>query len=528
MRQSILLSLLLAMTTIVVGCPEPEPSSAVNVFKPGSFGNYSTNFQPQILSETRLNFGDMDAGESSSIPLEIRNVGKEVLVISGYESTAEFEVRGLDEELSVPVGESVMIRVNYQALDEEPRNGELVIFSNDPENPRWKVEIFANQRFPCLAIEPQAVDFGTVDPFLNETSSRDIKISNCSSNATTTFMLEDLVGEGFEAPLSRDETSLEPGEFVEISLTFVPTRSGAYEGQLIVSSNDYFEERKVVELRGYGKDRECPVAIITGSNPQGQTVRANPINVIDALPLDNIELSAGDSYDPEGQSVTYEWSLVGRPQDSAARLEPNLGSENVRLWLDLAGEYMVDLRVVSGFGVPSCQTARLRVRATADQDIHIQLVWDTPNDPNQQDSSGADMDVHLVHPNGQWDQTPYDCFWRNLNPDWATPREVRPDGTQTGWDDDPSLDIDDVSGWGPENINLDNPQNVRYSVGVHYFAHHGYGSSFSTIRVYIGGVLVHEAPRKLMGDQDFWHVADIDWAARQVIPVDTLQRGFPE
>jgi hypothetical protein len=180
---------------------------------------------------------------------------------------------------------------------------------------------------------------------------------------------------------------------------------------------------------------------------------------------------------------------------------------------------MVELDVVDSRGIRSCQPARMAITSIPDEDIHVQLVWDTPNDNNQLDGVGSDVDVHLLHPSGRWNERPFDCFWQNLEPDWGV--EGRPG-------DNPSLDIDDVDGWGPENINYDNPTNgLRYSVGVHYFSDHGYGSSYVTLRIYLGGVLDTELRRKRMSDQQFWHALDIEWPERQVVQVDRTYNAIP-
>lgn len=513
------------------GCPDPEPRPVVDIFDPLAFGTYETNFHPEINSELRVDFGDVDISMTVGRQITLTNIGRAVLKISDMEVTEGFLLIPPDDSTThdVAVGESIHVFVEYTAHTDAPFTGELRVTSNDPENTEWTVGLFANHRFPCLLVRPMSVDFGIVDPGASATA--DVEVSNCSPNADTTFSLVGFRGDPVFSQVQRDlieDVVLLPGESRVIPIAFAPIQSGAHTGKMLLISDDFFEPDRVVDLRGYGKDAPCPTAIITGIAPSGTTVRANPNGTLNALPLDNIQLSAADSFDPEQGSLIYEWALVQRPTDSAARIEPSAVDVQTRLWLDLAGEYHVELSVFSERNVRSCQTARLRVLATADQDIHIQLVWDTPNDPNQLDSQGSDVDLHLLHANGTWDQTPWDCFWRNLSPDWGAPRATLPDGRQVGYDDDPSLDIDDVNGWGPENINLDNPEPVTYQVGVHYFSDHGYGASFATVRVYIGGVLFREMPRQRIVDQDFWHVAQIQWPGGQVVPVNTVSRGFPE
>jgi hypothetical protein len=99
-----------------------------------------------------------------------------------------------------------------------------------------------------------------------------------------------------------------------------------------------------------------------------------------------------------------------------------------------------------------------------DKDLHIQLVWTTPDDPDETDMTGTDLDLHLRHPdaNGGWnsDAGQFDCYFANKTPDW---------GAQLDPADNPTLDIDDTNGAGPENINLAHPEAITYDVAALYF-----------------------------------------------------------
>ena len=76
-------------------------------------------------------------------------------------------------------------------------------------------------------------------------------------------------------------------------------------------------------------------------------------------------------------------------------------------------------------------------------------------DEDREDLNGADVDLHLSHPSGMgWFDSTYDCHYFNPTPDWGVLNQLA---------DDPSLDIDDIDGGGPENINLNNPQDTTSS-----------------------------------------------------------------
>jgi hypothetical protein len=202
----------------------------------------------------------------------------------------------------------------------------------------------------------------------------------------------------------------------------------------------------------------------------------------------------------------------------------DLSTPNAQFFVDLAGVYVFHLIVTDEFGFQapsnSCPQAEasITVNSLPDEDIHVELTWSTPGDPNETDSEGTDIDLHFRHPNGgRWNQSPYDCYFANPNPDWGP----------TGAMSNPSLDIDDINGAGPENINLNDPEFTDqttipgpYIVGVHYYSSGGlftadYGSSESTIRVYLGGVLEGTYTRVLNVTGNFWEVAGVIWTSNE-------------
>jgi hypothetical protein len=144
-----------------------------------------------------------------------------------------------------------------------------------------------------------------------------------------------------------------------------------------------------------------------------------------------------------------------------------------------------------------------------DWDISVILTWDTEN---------TDLDVHLLHPSGNWDSSPFDCYWLNREPNWGNPNSR---------EDDPRMVQDDVDGFGPERILLNNPENLTYRVGVFYFSDHGPGASRATIQIFAGDVEL-QIEDKLLTDRQFWDVATIEWGPRpSITPVDNVFNGFP-
>jgi|GEM_PF-2027374 len=88
-------------------------------------------------------------------------------------------------------------------------------------------------------------------------------------------------------------------------------------------------------------------------------------------------------------------------------------------------------------------------------------------------------------------------------------------------DDDPTLDIDDVNGWGPENISVKDPSSGIYRVVVRLYADPnrvvGDGGPSSaataTVQIYLNGerAISDGIAHEFYGSATYWKVADIVW-----------------
>jgi hypothetical protein len=133
--------------------------------------------------------------------------------------------------------------------------------------------------------------------------------------------------------------------------------------------------------------------------------------------------------------------------------------------------------------------------------------------------------LHLRHPNGDaWSRGTLDCYCANRAPDWGPIGPVA----------DPSLDIDDINGAGPENITIEEPEDTDAHdgrpcrVGVEYFRADNFatggtwGPSEATVRVFLEGRLAGVFVGVLEDTSHLWEVADIVWTPgdRRVVEID--------
>ncbi len=123
------------------------------------------------------------------------------------------------------------------------------------------------------------------------------------------------------------------------------------------------------------------------------------------------------------------------------------------------------------------------------------------------------MDLHLLAPGGE-PRSDLDCHYQNClggSLDW---------GVIGNRDDDPKLDLDDIPGVGPENINIKTPAPGTYTVFVHDYPYTTYEPSNAvTVKVHIGGALVFTDTRSVSGEDSDTYFCEISWPAGTVSPL---------
>jgi len=246
-------------------------------------------------------------------------------------------------------------------------------------------------------------------------------------------------------------------------------------------------------------------------------------------PQTNLHLSASAlGFDADTVSG-WRWTVV-QPVGSASVFLPAANVEAPTFEANVAGTYVFTLHALDAAGQPVPKSGSMVINVVPLSAIHVELLWETPGDDDPTDtgftgfgeSVGSDVDLHFLHPSagesppanppgldGYFD-TRFDCYWQNTNPQWA--------GVDTATD--PRLDRDDTDGAGPENINLDTPEEgAVYRIGVHYWDDWGYGTSYATVRVYLDGELAWQWGGVTLLNDDLWEVAEIAWPSGEVTPL---------
>ena len=454
-------------------------------------------------------------------PIIVQNVGTAPLSISNIQVVPTGRFR-LETELEYPFtlqpSELQDLGVSYTPETDQFDSAVLVVNSNDEETPRLEVPITANGAEPCISVTHEdGYDFN--QRIIGETAPENFTIQNCSDPVngaalevySLEWLEEDITISLATRPgaLPGENLVLNPGETSSFVVEYTPTEEIVNQAVLRITSNDAVKNPLDIDIRGIGSSNGCPTAVavcrVVGSG-------GGYDSEVSALPLQELECDATQSIDADGAIDIYEWTVIERPVGSVAPFTPAPNVADPNFFVDLAGRYVFRLNVIDDGGAVSCEPADVTVVAVPDETIHVQLTWHTPNDPDETDFSGTDLDLHFLHPLGSIGHSRYDVHWLNKTPNWG------------GGLANPSLDIDDTNGAGPENINLDGPEaDSNYRVGVHYWSDSGLGASDATIRIYIYGLLQFELTRTLASTDDYWDVAAIIWDSGDVVRIDTVE-----
>ena len=109
---------------------------------------------------------------------------------------------------------------------------------------------------------------------------------------------------------------------------------------------------------------------------------------------------------------------------------------------DVSGDYQICLTVGDSNNCDASQDC-IFLTVKPQVALHIELTWDT---------GSSDIDLHYRAPFGNWFTSGDDVYYLSMTPDWGGNNRGQPDNNSAN---DPRLDVDNIVGFGPENINQD-------------------------------------------------------------------------
>ncbi len=493
--------LALAAVLALAGCVKNDPG-VIRALQPDIAVTTLSGVENTVI------FGEVVALYESSIPFTIVNAGRADLNVKdirikdnadgifsvAWDPAADDD--GNDDVMALEPDESAVVYVTFMPATYLDYARTLEIESNDPDSPVVKVSlqgVGVDGDIPDIQVSQSAVDFGDVEPgdddiawfTIKNVGDGDLDISSIAQTGSGAFVAQ--------TPLSAQ--TIPPEGEVQVIFEYAPTVATGDSGKLVITSNDPDEEEVEVLLVGNGgSDDEYPVAVID----------------CDAVvrPLTTYDLDGRGSYDPNGGTLTsYAWTLLEAPQGSTSELI-NENTDYATLFIDTAGDWEVGLSVTNDVGLSSAPT-RCAFEAIPEDKIHVELSWNTGD---------TDLDLHLVQAGFDFFDNRGDCCWCNKNPDWGTSSTA----------DDPLLALDNIVGYGPEDLTVDAPGDGDYEVKVHYFKDlQGSGAvTTATVKVWLNGALAGTYSQNLTHNQ-VWDVGYIRWPQATFAPVSVEPYAAP-
>gem|GEM_PF-4402232 len=458
--------------------------------------------EPEIeVTPEELDFAGVDITETLERDCTVKNIGSYPLTISKFEFGAvtddyEFTVAPPTTPLTLEQNEEVSVSILYSPDEIAPDFGSLVIDSDDADEDHIIVQFINDGSPPDIQATPQTLQFG---PQQADTSViKTIQILNAGGRL---LIIDDYVLETegtifYKANVPGD--LLGGGQSTVVKIGYHPDDYNADEGRLTIFSNDADTPELIVPLAGDGLSLNMIPVAIAGEDGQ-------------AAPLEMVQLDGSASYDNDGTVDAYFWTVLDQPAGSHSIPVRPTDAEPF-IFFDLVGTYLIQLTVTdneSNVSLPDIVEYTVR----PDEKIHIQLLWDKDT---------VDLDLHMVRPGGElWNGyahgTSYpvaytDCFFSTCK------KEFEPSGNPVNWNDlgHPSLDLDDKNGYGPENINIDDPYKSGlgdYDVYVHYWDSKYVSDPTTTVtlRIYVLGEKELEITKTFTAEHQLWRVAGVRW-----------------
>lgn len=495
--------------------------------------------------ECLLDFGDADMAVKTSrsfritnttnIPLQIESIALEGTeeAFKLVEPLPDFVGAGLSVEVAVEVRPSlkatisteVVIKSNAINTDSQPSVVRIPVTLNGVDRGLPDIEVTPDPA--CGTTAPLGVNFDKVatggvaicEVTITNVGTRDLFFDSVEFINVNDEVLHVEPADSDEPPnivvtgtVPADDVPLPgcpdgpegcTGNSFKLRLAFAPDALGPFASKLAIATSD--PDESVVELPVLGSGVVGPTCVASIKSVNG--VSTPPFSI---EPLDDVTLTTDGSSGatPDVDIVSTTWEIRARGAGSTVVLSDPTGTDTGFLFanrrgIDVAGEFEVCAIVTDSLGTDSNNNCCVNFEAIPSQALLVQLTWANPD---------GDMDLHVTKGDdgaycvsnlngGAGDvDAPFetcngtDCNFATCRADDAQVPEW--DGVAGRTAGDPVLDIDDVTGFGPENINVDLPAPGAYGFGVETYSSFG-GPYLVTLRLFLFGRLAGEWTQEL-------------------------------
>jgi hypothetical protein len=185
------------------------------------------------LSPASLNFGNVNAGSSSTQSLQLANTGNSsVTVTQVAASGAGISVGGLAVPVTLAPSQSVALNVTFAPTTSGATSGSVTVTNSGGTNA--VAAVTGTQVQPGLSLTPTSASFGSV--VTGNTNSQTVQIKN-SGTANLTVSQATVTGAGFSLNGLALPMTLTPGQGANFNVQYTPAAAGNASGAVSIISN---------------------------------------------------------------------------------------------------------------------------------------------------------------------------------------------------------------------------------------------------------------------------------------------------
>ena len=482
-----------------------------------------------------------------SKPLTIKSIS--IVDKNGTADAGTFQIDSNPLEngaVSLKKDEEIEIGVSVKASTWENQVRYLRITSNDKCKPELDIPLTAQTK-PTGKIKVKTLDDDDDDDVLTfvdvikelvnevEVSNEGISSLQISSVSISEGLSKNKEDFGFfleEAPQSG--TLLAPGESLTLNVGCRNDKEhpSPLTGELLIANSDPTD---------YGKNSNKKITLKCGPNAKEiptAKLKCEPteVSVFQWAVMDGSESVDSDGKSKEG--LRYLWSFATTPGEISLDIvddsnragtplngDPSNKISRAAFQAKVKGKYTVRLVVINEKGITS-KPDECDIIADSDDDLAVKMFWNNKN---------ADIDLHLIRPDGEFGDAESDCYYWNCSPQYSGERPDwgEPDDTK----DNPFLDIDNTDGIGPETVTINKPANGTYTVTVHAYDT-SKGPTTVVVKAYAHGTEEKSATLLMNQTDTCWKVFTIEVSdgsdekkalqISEITPAQTYECSRPE
>jgi len=223
-----------------------------------------------------VGFEQVKAGETESLVITIQNGGEDTLVLDNWTTThSAFSLDPASPTISsLAPGATLQLTVQYTPTTEGQHAGEIRIYTNDPDEATYEVQVTGTAVAPAIRVTEQSgvandglLEFG--DVYVGQTAVIAVTVHNDGDAPLVLLGYES--NNELVAVQPDTAITIQPGQSETVNVTFTPAWELNEAGVVTLLSDDPADPRHEIQVTGRGVPEPAP----SDFNADGQTDMAD-------------------------------------------------------------------------------------------------------------------------------------------------------------------------------------------------------------------------------------------------------------